>query len=194
MANEQQQHGDQNAAPASAPPSAFAGAARRRFARKAGAMVAAGTVLTLKSQSGMACSIARSPSGMLSGGLDSHKPAVVANGRNCKWWAANSGSWDSRCKSGAMFQKHFTCPTSHPCYNKSVLTLCQGDTDCDPSTVAQLCVAAYQNALTGRTSFLSANQVQKIWNDYCSYGYFSPTAGKQWGSADIVFYLSGTMD
>jgi hypothetical protein len=43
------------------------------------------------------------------------------------------------------------------------------------------------------TPVLSEADVQNIWNEYCTKGYFEPTAGVQWGPDQIVAYLQTTM-
>jgi hypothetical protein len=35
--------------------------------------------------------------------------------------------------------------------------------------------------------------VRRLWNDYVALGYFEPTAGVQWGPAQIVAYIKSTM-
>jgi hypothetical protein len=53
--------------------------------------------------------------------------------------------------------------------------------------------AALLNAKAGLTPVLSEADVQNIWNEYCTKGYFEPTGGVQWGPDQIVAYLQTTM-
>jgi len=201
VAIEQQQSGQAapttDAAPVATAP-AFAGAARRRFA-KSGATVAVGA-LTLKSLPGMACTNPRAPSGMASSGLNSHKPGtVVDSGRNCDWWNSSQSTWDSTCKRTSNFRATFTCGQSSVFYNKKCSDIIAGPQSYDTQGVARLCLAAYQNACTGKTSFLTKNQVQSIWNEYQTTGggasgYYKPNSRTKWYAADIATYLAGTMD
>jgi len=53
--------------------------------------------------------------------------------------------------------------------------------------------AALLNCKAGWTPVLSQSDVQGMWNEYCSKGYFEPSAGVQWGPDQIVSYLLTTM-
>lgn len=171
------------------------GASRRRFAR-AGAG-ATGVLLTLASQPGMACDICMSASGYQSHSKSmtaaSHKEPVVCAGRNPTYWK-HTRSWPRDCRSSAEFGKHFTCFGS--------TTNTYGSTTCmkiltpqsfDPHGVGVYLMAMYLNVLSGKTSFMTVEQVRAIWNSYRDTGFYSPTAGVKWDASQIVFYLSGTM-
>jgi hypothetical protein len=176
---------------------AFAGAARRRFATRGAAAV--GAILTVKSQPGMACSICTSPSGNASGNLNSHSPhQVVCQGLSPGYWKNHESAWHSSCLSTVKFQRRFTCSSTSGFYNKSMISLLDPQSF-DQNNVAMHCIAAYQNALKGYTSFLKPDRVQAIWNEYwrtggSGRGYYTPIAGVKWYGADIVRYLAGTMD
>lgn len=172
------------------------GASRRRFTR-AGAG-ATGVLLTLASQPGMACDICMAPSGYQSYSKTmtaaSRKVAVTCTGRNPNYWKGTS-SWPSGCRSSTMFNKVFTC--------NSVTNKTYGATNCmkiltpqsfDSSGVGVYLMAMYLNVLSGKTSFMTIEQVRAIWTEYQASGYYTPTAGVKWNASQIVFYLSGTMD
>lgn len=54
-------------------------------------------------------------------------------------------------------------------------------------------VAALLNAKSGYTTgVLSDMQVITMWNERVSKGYFAPTAGVEWSSAQIVIYIKTT--
>lgn len=184
-------------AAADAAPPAFAGAARRRFATKGAA--ALGAILTVKSQPGMACEICHSPSGFASGNLNSHNPhIIVCAGRSPGYWKTHTSEWHSTCKTTTKFQSKFNCSYSSGFYNKAMLTILDHQSY-DKDNVAMHCIAAYQNALAGKTSFLLPTKVQAIWNEYWATGgsgrgYYTPMAGKKWYGAEITAYLRGTMD
>ena len=61
------------------------------------------------------------------------------------------------------------------------------------SQVAQYCTAALLNAASGWTPVLTEARVKGIWSEYCTKGFFEPTAGVKWYGDDIVAYLSSTM-
>lgn len=62
-----------------------------------------------------------------------------------------------------------------------------------PNDVARHVVAALLNAAAGLTPVLTVAAVKGIWSEYITKGYFEPTAGVQWGDAQIVSYLESTM-
>jgi hypothetical protein len=49
------------------------------------------------------------------------------------------------------------------------------------------------NAGCGRTPVLDEAEVRNIWNSMINTGYYEPTAGVQWGPADVIAYLQTTM-
>ena len=53
--------------------------------------------------------------------------------------------------------------------------------------------AALLNAAAGRTPVLSVADVQGIWSEVMSKGYFEPTGGARWYENDIISYLKTTM-
>jgi hypothetical protein len=53
--------------------------------------------------------------------------------------------------------------------------------------------AALLNAASGRTPYLDAATVRKMWNDNLLSGYYEPAPGIRWGSAQILTYLKSTM-
>ena len=58
--------------------------------------------------------------------------------------------------------------------------------------VAQHLAAALLNVASGLVPVLSEAMLQTIWLEYTSKGYFEPTAGVKWYSAEIVAYLQST--
>jgi len=179
-------------------PPVFAGAARRRFAKTGAAAI--GAVLTVKSQPGMAAAVCQSPSAQASGNLSAHPhPGVVCSGLSPGYWKNHPGAWSNMCSYRTVFQKVFLCSSGSPFYNKTMMTLCSAQSY-DKNNVAMHIVAAYQNALWGKTSFLTPAMVIEIWRQYYStggpgVGYYIPvTNGSiKWYGPQIVTYLSGTM-
>jgi hypothetical protein len=70
-----------------------------------------------------------------------------------------------------------------------------GHSALDKSGLAAHLVAAVLNAQAGFTppSILSMAKAQDIWADYNRLGYFEPTAGVRWDSAQTIDWLKTTM-
>lgn len=64
----------------------------------------------------------------------------------------------------------------------------------DPDNLGAHIVAALLNAISGFTPVLTPTQVVGMWNEWVTKGYFEPTAGVQWNSAQIVAYIQSTFD
>jgi hypothetical protein len=168
---------------------------RRRFGR---ASVAGGVILTLKSQSGMAGGVCKSPSAALSGGLSSHQPvkAPVCQGRGPEYWRTIGAA---ACGNGTTFGMVFRCNARLQIYGRSLLLTMLSPQRFDPDRVGMYLAAAYLNAVNNRTSFLKVPAVYAIWNEWQATGgnaggYYTPIAGsKPWNSRQIVSYLAGTM-
>jgi hypothetical protein len=171
------------------------GLARRRFG-KAG-IGASGVLLTLVSQPGMASGVCKAPSGSLSGGLISHKgPAVACTGKSPGYWK-NHSSWPSSCSTSAKFNSVFYCAgLNQNSYGaaKTTLKLILSHQSFDSSNLGMHMCATYLNIQSGRIGFLTVAELQKIWYDWQRYGYYAPTAGVKWNAAQIVMYLTTTMD
>jgi hypothetical protein len=65
--------------------------------------------------------------------------------------------------------------------------------DVSPNDVARYCTAALLNCAANLTPVLSKSDVEGIWSEFASKGYFEPTAGVKWYHDDIVTYLQSTM-
>lgn len=64
----------------------------------------------------------------------------------------------------------------------------------DPDNLGSHIVAALLNAASGKTvGVLSVMGVIGMWNEWVTKGYFEPSAGAKWNSAQIVTYLKTTM-
>jgi hypothetical protein len=62
-----------------------------------------------------------------------------------------------------------------------------------PNDVARHIVAALLNAAAGLTPVLNVQEVQNMWEEYATHGYYEPTAGIKWYHEEIVDYLMSTM-
>ncbi|WP_295991423.1 hypothetical protein [Rugamonas sp.] len=166
------------------------GASRRRFTRAG--VAASGVLLTLHSQPGMACDICNTPSGYLSGGLQSFRGAKpVCTGRSPSYW--QGAAWPGGCNKTSMFSTVFTCTGSNKttygkCSLQSMLTL----QSFDKYGVGNALVACWLNVHSSKSTFQTETMLKNIWNEYQSKGYYSPTAGVSWTGTQIVAYLKGT--
>ena len=181
-----------NAVPAN-PAGAMApkGLSRRNFTRAG--IGASGVLLTLASQPGMASSICRTPSGSLSGGLQSHAPVVSCAGQTPTYYTSNPG-WSGGATPSTVFKSVFSVPgtTGFGADTTTFGFLLNGNKDVDPSSLGMYMVTTYLNIVSGRIGFLTVDQLQAIWNEWQGGGYYTPTAGVQWNASQIVTYLSGT--
>lgn len=196
---EQQNGAADNPSTASSVPAELSakGLARRRFG-KAGVGVS-GVIVTLASQSGMASSICRPPSGCYSAGPQSyHGAGPVSTGHTPETWCSSS-NWPSPCAADRLFGADFSCKSSsyRKCTYDNILHSKTSDgkiSNTDKTKVARLCAAAMLNVRAGYSTFLTEDIVRTIWNEYDANAYYKPNASQQWNAVSIVSYLTGTMD
>ncbi|MRV76448.1 hypothetical protein GJ700_32530 [Duganella sp. FT92W] len=201
MVNQEHPEGDKNAPQAPVATPVFTGAARRRFT-KAGAL-AAGAVLTLKSQPGMAANssgcVFATPSAAGSFAINrSHGPKVgYCNAVSPGYWKEHPTEWPkqpwatTKSMTECYFQKIFPVGRTSQFYNQKLITVI-GWGGGDIQDVARHLIAAYLNAMKGYTSpYLTTAKVQEIWTGYNSAGGYKP-AGKVWSSSDVSNYIKGT--
>lgn len=182
---------DQQAAEPTPPAQISArGAARRRFARAG--LGASAALVTISSKAGMAVDICTAPSGSLSGGLLSRHPGTVVacEGRSPGYWKTHEG-WP--CARSRTFGSVFSCAIGSD-YHSSTMGDILVPKDWDAHGLGRHLVATYLNILSGKINFLTVPAIQAIWNDLSRRGSYSPTAGVQWYSEDVVEYLEGTMN
>lgn len=75
----------------------------------------------------------------------------------------------------------------------TMLAVMQLSDDNGMRTLGRYTAAALLNARLGLTPVLTETTVRAMWNDLLTRGYFEPTAGVRWGSAQIVAYLKTTI-
>jgi hypothetical protein len=189
MVNQEQQDGnaDAPAAPAAIPPLSPQGASRRRLA----GLGVSGVVMTVASNHAMAGLVCKSPSGALSGDLNSQRPNVVCNGVSPGYWKNHPNAWPAQVKTSDLFSLHFS--GNGPL---SPLTCMQvlNKQKADKNNVAMHIVATYLNVLSGRITFLTGQAVRDIWAQYSTYGSYTPAGStKSWNGSQLVDYLSSTM-
>ncbi|MES2316931.1 MAG: hypothetical protein V4631_05500 [Pseudomonadota bacterium] len=182
------------AAPLAAPaiaPLTPRGAARRRIA----GLGVSGVVMTVASSNAMAL-VCKSPSGALSGNLNSHRPTVTCAGVSPGYWKNHAEDWPSELLPADLFSKVFACLTELGAFNcMAVLgkpTASDGS-NLDKQNVAAHILATYLNVCTGRITFLSRQAVLNMWNQIHTTGVYVPATGAlPWTREKLVDYLSST--
>lgn len=102
--------------------------------------------------------------------------------------------WPSQVSPSTAFRTVFPCSgLNASTFGKSTLGAILHHAPFDTSNLGMYMVATYLNILSGRINVLTTPQLQAIWYDWQTYGYYSPTAGVKWDASRIVFYLTSTM-
>ncbi len=186
MVNDQQPDGN-DASTAATPGLSPQGAARRRMA----GLGVTGVVMTVASNNALADMVCKSPSGALSGNLNSHSPKTTCDGRSPQWWLSNLNAWPSEVKPNDVFWKHFRSARQPLANLKITNILKQHGTDKDG--VAMHIMATYLNVLTGRISFLTEQSVLDMFTRWHrSNSYRAAVGAEPWTSAELADYLAGT--
>ncbi len=126
------------------------------------------------------------------GSINASRPdkKYTCQGRTPGYWKNHDG-WPSPYNKNTKFKDVFD--PSSPFENKTLLEVLETGGGGDYELGRHI-VAALLNAAEGWTSgVLSVNQVKNIWHEYKTKGYFEPTAGVHWDSAQITDYLQSTM-
>lgn len=165
----------------------LASESRRRFGKSG--LAASGIILTLASRPALGCSICQSPSGFQSGNLSHHGQATVCQGRPPSYWEGCGPRWPTSCD--GKFGKVFACHHGSPYASVTLLEMVGGHGS-DSHGICMYLTAAYLNAISGWTPFLTEETIQSIFTEWQAKGYFEPIATVKWYSAEIVNYLSGT--
>ena len=183
------------------------GASRRRFTR-AGAG-AAGVILTLHSQPGMATygnygGICASPSGFMSIKTASHNPKNSCSyNHSYTYWRDNHKSWRSRCgtRPETRFNEVLAARNAyHGLKHFTLLQILQQSKEVraiDRSFVALQCVTALLNARASRAagipSVLPEDKVVDIWDEFTIKGSYKPSgSARAWSGLEISAYLQTT--
>jgi hypothetical protein len=163
-----------------------AGESRRRFAKSGLAL--SGVLLTLSGRPVLGAEVCKSPSGFLSGNLSTHGANTACAGRSPGYWKNNT-YWP--INRGTKFRNIFACNPHSPYGTITMLELLTPQ-DFDTNKLGMHLVAAYLNAVSGWTPFLSTETIKSMFSEWQAQGYFSPTATVQWSAAQIVDYLTQT--
>ena len=148
---------------------------------------------------GLGCN---TPSGFLSGNLSRPSTSQSCSGRTPGYWKnhTESGEWPAPYypaaapgTGGHQATKFHDVFSGSYCGTQTFLTVMQNSSGGGTDAVSNHCAAAVLNAAKGWTPVLTVGQVQNIWSEYISKGYFEPTAGIKWYAAEVVAYLKTTM-
>lgn len=163
------------------------GAARRRIA----GLGVSGVVMTVASNHAMAALVCKSPSGALSGNLNSQRPDVVCNGVSPGFWKNHPQEWPAEVKKTDRFSKFF------PCHGVLSGVSCMdilSHQAADANNVGMHIMATYLNVCSGRITFLTRQAVVDMWTKYSNHGTYTPTSGATpWSGQELVVYLTSTM-
>ena len=190
--------------PRGTPPLDPHGAARRRFARIGTG--AAGVILTLHSQPGMAAAgkVCTTPSGFTSMTSDSNSPQQSCEeNRSHGYWKKHPDEWKSRAgvDHEALFGNVFRVAGNYETIAGVTLMEIVDPTEAvkavDHNNVAMQTVAAWLNAraanYAGLPTVLSEQRVMTIWDDFVTQGYYLPGPGATvWTGAQIAEYFEST--
>lgn len=162
-------------------------AGRRHFTKAS--LGISGVILTLASRPVLGNVVCKSPSGFLSGNASTHGPQPVCQGRSPGYWKNHEGSWP--IATDTQFSNVFSTPPSSVYAQYTLLQLLSPKKD-DKHNLGMHLVAAYLNAVSGWTPFLSVETIIAMFTEWQSKGTFSPTATVQWTAPEIVAYLKAT--
>lgn len=186
---------DENAAAPSAPPAIPAlspqGAARRRMA----GLGVSGVLMTVASSSAMADVVCKSPSGALSGDLNSNSPKQTCAGQSPTWWSTHTSMFPKGITAKTRFGDIF--PTHDPVGNMTVMKVLEmrGNTGRDGVPALMLATYLNVNANPPMITFITPQAVKDMWANYNRNYMFRPGNGTQsWDSAQFADYLASTQN
>jgi hypothetical protein len=162
------------------------GESRRCFTKSG--LAVTGVLVTLASRPVLGSPVCKSPSGFLSGNLSTHGATPICAGRSPGYWK-NNLSWPININT--KFSHVFSCSPQSPYLTTTMLDLLTPQ-DFDKNNLGMHLVAAYLNAVSGWTPFLSVEAIKSMFTEWQAQGYFSPTATVHWSAAQIVDYLTQT--
>jgi len=167
--------------------SSTANPSRRRFAQSG--LGISGVILSLASRPVLGAVVCKSPSGFLSGNASTHGQQPVCQGRSPGYWKNHQGNWP--VATDTQFSSVFASSPSSVYAQYTFLQLLTPQQD-DQHNLGMHLVAAYLNAVSGWTPFLTVETILSMFSEWQSKGTFSPTATVQWTAPEIVYYLKAT--
>lgn len=187
MVNHEQQDGTADV-PSTSPSEQLTpkGASRRRVA----GLGVSGVLMTVASNNAMANLVCKSPSGALSGNLNSNSPNVTCEGRSPGYWKQHPAAWPAEVKTNDRFAKLFPC---HGQLSGATCMQVLEKHDADKHNVAMHLMATYLNVVDKRISFLTRQAVIDMWADWEQNGSYTPAVGATpWTGEQLTNYLSST--
>lgn len=181
---------DQPARASGAPSMTPRGAARRRLT-KAG-LGAASVLWSLDSHATLKPMICASASAAMSGGLNSSyvQKQVACSGKSPGYWK-NHTDWP--CERQKAFSDVFGCSSGNSTtYGQSSLFDLISGCKFDRYNLGRHLVATYLNVTSGRIGFLTVQNLQQMWSQLQSRGYYEPAKGVFWGAEQTKRYLEAT--
>lgn len=165
----------------------FSGESRRRFTKSG--LAVSGVLMTLATRPVLGQTlVCKSPSGFLSGNASSHGTPPICQGRSPGYWKEHS-YWP--ISTDTKFSRVFPCSSSSDYATITMRKLLEHQ-DFDKNNLGMHLVAAYLNALSGWTPFLTTEMILAMFTEWQVDGTFSPTAGVNWTGSEIVDYLKQT--
>jgi hypothetical protein len=178
------------AAPAALPGLSPQGASRRRIA----GLGVSGVLMTVASGSGMADVVCKSPSGALSGDLNSNAPKQTCAGRSPTWWSTHTSLFPKNITKKTRFGDIF--PNGGAVGNMTVIKVLEmrGNTGVDGVPALMLAMYLNVNAKPAMIGFLTPQAVKDMWANYVSnnFQYRPGNGSKVWDSAQFAEYLAST--
>jgi hypothetical protein len=161
------------------------GASRRRIA----GLGVSGVLMTVASSHAMADLVCKSPSGDLSGDLNSRTPKETCAGQSPEYWAANLPKGITK---HTRFSQIF--PTSDAVGNMTVIKVLEGRGNQGIAHVPALMLATYFNVTASPPliTFLTEQAVKDMWANYDGDHLYRPNLSESWDSARFAEYLSST--
>lgn len=182
---------DENAgapAPEAIPALTPHGASRRRIA----GLGVSGVLMTVAGSGAMADVVCKSPSGALSGNLNSHSPSQTCAGECPDWWALH---FPAGVNKNTKFRQLF--PTSDKVGNMSLATVIAQRANNGTASVPALILATWFNvtATPPKITVMTQQGVKDMWANYDrNGGVYRPGSGTQfWTSSQLADFLKSTL-
>lgn len=103
-------------------------------------------------------------------------------------------SWPRGCDKNQPYTRLFSCNSLNAkTYGTTSQSAILEPKTWDRHGIGRHLVACYLNVQAGLSSFQTVPMLQRIWLEYQTKGYYTPTAGVRWDGRKIVEYLQGTM-
>ena len=108
---------------------------------------------------------------------------------------ANTNNWPNGYTTATTFCSVFNQAPCTVYSGKTLLDVINTNGSTPPDDVGRYVIAAMFNALAGFTplTILSIQQIQDIWTQFETTGFYSPRANVTWDHTSIVTYLQSTM-